>query len=91
MKSPSCLKCYKEEAAGHRSKRQWETEYWLNNGVNLDELLEQTYEDGSTTSKLRYIDIRMGTKCQLGCVMCSPHDLKWLGKRLEAVVSPDYK
>ena len=42
---------------------KWETEYWLNNGVNLDELLEQTYEDGSTTSKLRYIDIRMGTKC----------------------------
>jgi len=73
-KPASCLKCYKEEAAGHRSKRQWETEYWLRNGVNLDELVAETYEDGSTTSKLRYIDIRMGTKCQLGCVMCSPHD-----------------
>ena len=73
-KPASCLKCYKEEAAGHRSKRQWETEYWLNNGITIDELLDQTFEDGSTTSKLRYIDIRMGTKCQLGCVMCSPHD-----------------
>ena len=24
-KPPSCLKCYKEEAAGHNSKRMWET------------------------------------------------------------------
>ena len=23
---PSCNKCYKEEEAGHRSKRQWETD-----------------------------------------------------------------
>lgn len=73
-KPASCLKCYKEEAAGHRSKRQWETEYWFNNGISPEELMSETFEDGSTTSKLRYIDIRMGTKCQLGCVMCSPHD-----------------
>ncbi len=73
-KPASCLKCFKEEAAGHRSKRQWETQYWMNNGIDVDELVKETYEDGSTDSKLRYIDIRMGTKCQLGCVMCSPHD-----------------
>ena len=73
-KPASCLKCYKEEAAGHRSKRQWETDYWMRDGIDVDELVAQTYEDGSTDSKLRYIDIRMGTKCQLGCVMCSPHD-----------------
>ena len=29
-KPPSCLKCYKEEDAGHNSKRMWETDYWLN-------------------------------------------------------------
>jgi hypothetical protein len=46
----------------------------MRDGINVDELVEQTYEDGSTDSKLRYIDIRMGTKCQLGCIMCSPHD-----------------
>ena len=70
----SCLKCYKEEAAGHRSKRQWETDYWMKDGIDVDQLVKETYEDGSTDSKLRYIDIRMETKCQLGCVMCSPHD-----------------
>jgi hypothetical protein len=73
-KPASCLKCYKEEAAGHRSKRQWETEYWMRDGIDPFKLVEETYEDGSTDANLAYIDIRMGTKCQLGCVMCSPHD-----------------
>ena len=73
-KPASCLKCYKEEAAGHRSKRQWETEYWMRDGIDPFELVKNTYEDGSTDANLAYIDIRMGTKCQLGCVMCSPHD-----------------
>ena len=73
-KPASCLKCYKEEAAGHRSKRQWETDYWIKDGIDIEQLKRETYEDGSTDSKLRYIDIRMGTKCQLACVMCSPHD-----------------
>jgi hypothetical protein len=73
-KPASCLKCYKEEAAGHRSKRQWETEYWMRDGIDPHQLVAETYEDGSTDAKLAYIDIRMGTKCQLGCVMCSPHD-----------------
>ena len=70
---PSCLKCYKEEAAGHRSKRQWETEYWSKR-VNVDDLVENTNDDGSVPPQLAYIDLRFGTKCQLACVMCSPHD-----------------
>lgn len=70
---PSCLKCYKEEAAGHNSKRMWETEYWRER-VNVDELIKNTSEDGSVPPKLSYIDLRFGTKCQLACVMCSPHD-----------------
>jgi hypothetical protein len=46
----------------------------MKDGIDVEQLVKETYEDGSTDSKLRYIDIRMGTKCQLGCVMCSPHD-----------------
>lgn len=72
-KPASCLKCYKEEDAGHLSKRNWETEYWSNR-YNLEELVKETQEDGSTPVKIRYIDLRMGSKCQLACVMCSPHD-----------------
>jgi hypothetical protein len=70
---PSCSKCFKEEAAGHRSKRQWETEYWSQR-VDIEELMRQTAEDGSVPPQLAYIDLRFGTKCQLACVMCSPHD-----------------
>lgn len=70
---PSCAKCFKEEAAGHNSKRMWETRYWAER-VDIDELIAETEEDGSIPPKLRYIDLRFGTKCQLACVMCSPHD-----------------
>jgi hypothetical protein len=70
---PSCLKCYKEEAAGHESKRMWETDYWANK-FSIDELLEQTQPDGTVPPRLRYIDLRFGSHCQLACVMCSPHD-----------------
>lgn len=70
---PSCIKCYKEEAAGHRSKRNWETNYW-GKRVDIDKLVDQTSEDGEVPPELAYIDLRFGTKCQLACVMCSPHD-----------------
>ena len=69
----SCIKCYKEEAAGHLSKRQWETDYWLNR-YSIDEIIEDTKEDGSIPPKIRYLDLRMGSKCNLKCIMCSPHD-----------------
>ena len=72
-KPPSCLKCYKEEAAGHNSKRMWETAYWSQR-VDVDRLLKNTTEDGEVPPELTYIDLRFGTKCQLACVMCSPHD-----------------
>ena len=72
-KPPSCLKCYKEEAAGHNSKRMWETAYWSQR-VNVDDLIANTTDDGEVPPQLAYIDLRFGTKCQLACVMCSPHD-----------------
>jgi hypothetical protein len=72
-KPPSCLKCYKEEAAGHNSKRMWETAYWSQR-VDLNQLLANTSKSGEVPPQLAYIDLRFGTKCQLACVMCSPHD-----------------
>jgi hypothetical protein len=72
-KPPSCLKCFKEEDAGHLSKRQWETDYWLDR-FSLDDIIGETAEDGGIPPKIRYIDLRMGSKCNLKCIMCSPHD-----------------
>ena len=72
-KPAPCLKCYKEEEAGHLSKRNWETNYW-GNRYNLHDLVAETDVTGKIPPKIRYIDLRMGSKCQLACVMCSPHD-----------------
>ncbi|MCB0366116.1 MAG: twitch domain-containing radical SAM protein [Bdellovibrionaceae bacterium] len=69
----SCLKCFKEEEAGHRSKRNWETEYWSKR-VSLRSLIESTSPEGSVPPTITYVDLRLGTKCNLKCVMCSPHD-----------------
>ena len=73
QKPPACLKCFKEEDAGHMSKRMWETDYWLNR-YSIDEIIKDTKEDGSIPPKIRYLDLRMGSKCNLKCIMCSPHD-----------------
>jgi MoaA/NifB/PqqE/SkfB family radical SAM enzyme len=69
----SCTKCFKEEGAGHRSKRNWETEYWSHR-VDIPDLINKTSEDGSVPAKMYYVDLRLGTKCNLKCIMCSPHD-----------------
>ena len=73
-KPKSCTKCYKEEEAGHRSKRIWETRKWIKDLGGIEPIIEDTKEDGSVPARIRYIDLRLGSKCQLACVMCSPHD-----------------
>lgn len=72
-KPASCIKCYKEEDAGHLSKRNWENKYWTER-YDIDSIVSETDDDGKIPVKIRYIDLRMGSKCQLACVMCSPHD-----------------
>ena len=81
---PSCKKCYVEERAGHNSKRQWETKYWSER-ISVDQLIKDTSPDGSIPPKVSYIDLRFGTKCQLACVMCSPHDSSGWIKEWQAV------
>lgn len=70
----SCKKCYDEEARGISSKRIWETATWMHEGVDLQELINETASDGSVPYKLQYLDLRLGHTCNLKCIMCSPHD-----------------
>ena len=75
----SCTKCAEEESKGVISKRVWETYTWMNDGIDLEELVKQTAKDGSVPGKLTYLDLRLGHTCNLKCVMCSPHDSsRWL-------------
>jgi organic radical activating enzyme len=71
----SCTKCFQEESKGVASKRVWETGTWIQEeGIDIEELIQQTQEDGTVPEKLLYLDLRLGHTCNLKCVMCSPHD-----------------
>lgn len=70
----SCTKCFEEESKGVVSKRMWETGSWMQDGIDIEELIKQTKEDGTIPEKLVYLDLRLGHTCNLKCVMCSPHD-----------------
>jgi MoaA/NifB/PqqE/SkfB family radical SAM enzyme len=77
----SCSKCYEEERQGVVSKRVWETGTWIQDGIDVPELIKQTQEDGTVPDKLVYLDLRLGHTCNLKCVMCSPHDSsQWVGE-----------
>lgn len=75
----SCSKCFYEEKEGVSSKRIWETKQWADRGIDLNELIELTSDEGAIPEKLVYLDLRLGHTCNLKCVMCSPHDSsKWV-------------
>ena len=70
---PSCVKCFKEEKQGYQSKRVWENRKWFQ-ALDMDQIVKETKSDGSVPNKIYYVDLRLGSKCNLKCVMCSPHD-----------------
>ena len=75
----SCTKCFAEESQGVVSKRLWETGTWMERGLDVEELLNNTHQDGSYKEELQYLDLRLGHTCNIKCVMCSPHDSsKWV-------------
>lgn len=79
----SCMKCFKEEGSGFKSKRVWETEYWSKK-IDINRLIKNTKEDGSVPPEIYYVDLRLGSKCDLKCIMCSPHDSSlWIPDWLE--------
>lgn len=70
----SCSKCFQEESKGVASKRVWETGTWMEEGIDIQELIDSTSAEGEIPEKLVYLDLRLGHTCNLKCVMCSPHD-----------------
>ena len=75
----SCTKCFEEENNGVVSKRLWELYEWNRDGLDFQQLIKDTSNDGSVPPIIRYMDLRLGHTCNLKCVMCSPHDSsRWL-------------
>jgi len=72
-KSPAhCLNCWREESKNMDSlrtltlKQSWWRPY--ENDIN------QTPQDGSWNQSPIYLDLKLGNKCNLGCVMCHSGD-----------------
>jgi len=62
----TCSKCYREEEVGLRSLRNM---LHKNYALNMDELDPTGF---SSVNKIKYLDIKMGNKCNLKCRMCGP-------------------
>jgi len=88
----SCFKCFEEESKGIVSKRIWETYYWSEEKLEIDQLVKETTRDGEVPPIIRYLDLRLGHTCNLKCVMCSPHDSsRWVQDHDQLIKSTESK
>lgn len=72
----ACNSCYHEEELGYRSKRVWENEYW-NNEIDFNRYTKSVNEN--LPVEILYLDMKLGNKCDLACIMCNPGDsTKWI-------------
>ena len=64
-KQTACNRCYREEEAGIKSAR-------LSSNEQFD--MVEINEDGSCPlDTIRYIDVRLGNRCNVKCRMCNPY------------------
>lgn len=74
-----CHKCWDKESRGNNySKRISENEYWKYH-IDINDVINNTEEDGTYNGKLISFDLRLGNLCNLKCIMCNPGcSSKWL-------------
>ncbi|MFP5492724.1 MAG: twitch domain-containing radical SAM protein [Bacteriovoracia bacterium] len=65
----ACMGCFDEENKGLRSKRLRETEDYP---VELEQLKKITHADGGTDTPLKFLELRLGNRCNLKCITCNP-------------------
>ena len=81
---PECVACYKEEARGGTSDRQ----YYLNKYSNLN-ISYDTIVGNLDYKKPVDLDLRLSNLCNLGCRMCGPHYSSVLEKVAEELKDLD--
>lgn len=76
----TCKKCFDEESAGLRSRRNFYVEAEQDSGL-FEKAISHTASDGSIQHEdfpLETFDIRIGNLCNLKCRMCGPiYSSKW--------------
>jgi len=74
----ACKRCEDEEAAGIRSRMQYENERWsADDTFTFEKALQVTATDGSIDTNevpTVFYDLRFGNLCNLKCRMCGPTD-----------------
>ena len=74
----ACKRCEDEEAAGIRSRMQYENERWSSDGTwNIEKAIQATADDGSINIDevpVVFYALRFGDLCNLKCRMCGPTD-----------------
>lgn len=65
----ACRGCFDAEKKGLCSKRMRETQDYP---VDLDSLQKITQPDGSTSAPLKFLELRLGNRCNLKCITCNP-------------------
>jgi sulfatase maturation enzyme AslB (radical SAM superfamily) len=77
VKPEACLRCYREEDNGVRSKRIEENEKF---GFTEDLARALTAKDGTIPVNLKFIELRLGNLCNVKCRTCNPaSSTKWAG------------
>lgn len=65
-----CRRCKLEQESGKRSRNQWEATMY---DFTREDAEKITLQDGTVTEKrVLSMDLRLGNKCNLQCVMCYP-------------------
>ena len=67
-----CRKCYEIEDSGGRSVRQDYADIYAQD-QRLQETINLTSEDGTAFPEINYIDFALSNRCNIRCMMCSPH------------------
>ena len=76
MPSP-CLRCYKEEKRGIKSKRITENQNYSD--FTLEQAQSQTQSDGTIDPNLEFVELRLGNICNAKCATCNPaSSSKWV-------------
>lgn len=67
-KLPECQNCWRDEAAGKKSKRMNENEKWRKEWFRIEDVVQN---DGRALPPC-YFDLRLGNQCNLRCKTCHP-------------------
>ena len=82
LKPSKCRHCWMQEDAGVRSLRTeaLDFDWWK---PYVDVIDQTTGDDGSFKHQPVYFDLRLGTKCNLACRMCSPTSSSLIEKEID--------